>query len=163
MSERYEKEKIVLIPLSCKDSEAFYSIYNQSDFWKAGHSTVFEYNETPEMFTRRIMSLCDHIFTIRLIDKTDLIIGDCALHHWDKDINEIEIGGSLFNEHRGKGYMRCSFEILLSIAKNEMDVKSVVGKTSSNNKNAIRLAEKLGFKKVGADTKLVILKKYFEE
>lgn len=156
----YKNKKVILVPLSDSDSGAFYSIYNQPDFWKAGINMVFQCQETPEMFTNRIMSLCSRIFTIRPAGDYGLIIGDAALHHWNRETNEIEIGGSLFSEYRGKGYMKCAFELLLDMAKNEMGIKKVIGKTTPDNTAAIRLAEKIGFKKDTDDMDGIVLKRH---
>jgi len=59
-------------------------------------------NKTSTEFTRRIISLCEFIFTIRSKENPDRIVGDCALHHWNKETNEIVIGGSLYPEYWGK-------------------------------------------------------------
>lgn len=96
-------------------------------------------NEAATEFTERIISLGEYIFTIRPTNKPNLIIGDCALHHWDKQNNEIVIGGSLFPEYWGKGFMQAAFELLTEIAKQKLGVKVLLGPTKTRNIKALRL------------------------
>lgn len=120
---------------------------------------LFLPNETPVQFTERIISLCEYVFTIRPTENPDLIIGDCALHHWDKQKSEVIIGGSLLPEYWGKGYMRSAFEQLIQIAKQELGIKIILGHTKTRNIKAIRLVEKMGFETYQSDERETIMKK----
>lgn len=102
-------------------------------------------DESPAAFTKRIISLCEFIFIVRPTDHPGFIIGDCALHHWNKATNEIETGGTLLKEYWGKGFMQAAFELLTAIAKEERGVGALIAKTQTANKRAVRFAEKTGF------------------
>lgn len=81
------------------------------------------------------------------------------MHDWDEKNKEIEIGGSLFKAYQGKGYMQSAFALLIEYAKEQYQVKKIIGKTQTNNHNAIRLVEKLGFQKVKEEGSTTVLSK----
>lgn len=139
------KRKVILEQLTVNDAVFFYGIYSHPQLTVAFDGSPFLPNETPAEFTERISSLCEFIFTIRPADAPDLLIGDCALHHWDRENKEIAIGGSLLPEYWGMGYMQAAFELLIKIAKQELGVKTLLGETKTSNRQAIRLVEKMGF------------------
>lgn len=151
--------KVILKKLTVKDADVFFRIYTHPELMVNFDENPFLENETPIEFTERIISLCKYIFTIRPIDNPDLILGDCALHHWDKQNSEIVIGGSLFPEYWGKGYMQAAFELLIEISKQELGVKTLIGQTKTRNIKAIRLVEKMGFVKYKVDEQDTILRK----
>ena len=152
-------DKVTLDHLTVKDAAFFYEIYSHPALTVNFDESPFLPNETSTEFTERIISLCECIFTIRPTDNPNLIIGDCALHHWDKQNNEIVIGGSLFPEYWGKGYMQAAFELLTEIAKQELGAKTLLGPTKTRNIKAIRLVEKMGFIKHQVDEQDTILRK----
>ncbi len=143
----YSNEKVILERLTVDNADFIYELYSRPELAEYFDESPFLQNETPTEFTARIISLCEYIFTIRPTDQPNLIIGDCALHHWNKQKKEIEIGGSLLPEYWGKGYMQSAFEILTKIATLELCAETLFGQTKTRNLNAIRLAEKMGFEK----------------
>lgn len=152
-------DKVILQKLTLKDAGFFYEIYSHPALTVNFDERPFLPDETATEFTERIISICEYIFTIRPTGKPGLIIGDCALHHWDKQKSEIVIGGSLFPEHWGKGYMQAAFELLTEIAKQELGVKTLLGPTKTRNTKAIRLVEKMGFIKYQTDERDTIMRK----
>lgn len=149
-----KNDTLLLKPLTEQDAPVYYKLYAERM-----HEHPFLPEETPLAFTARILQLCNVLFTIRLTNQPDIIIGDCALHHWDQKNNEIEIGGSLFNAFQGKGYMQLAFVLLLEYAKVHYHVKKVIGKTQVDNLPAIRMVEKLGFQKETEINNTIVLGK----
>ncbi|MCW3465047.1 GNAT family N-acetyltransferase [Chitinophaga nivalis] len=149
--------EIILEPLTIADAAGFYALYTVRE--KEATVSPFLPEETPAAFTQRIIALCAYIFTIRLAAQPDVMIGDCALHDWNEQTGEIEIGGSLFPEYRGKGYMQAAFGLLETLAQQHFPVKRILGKTTPENRNAVRLVEKLGFVQVSADDTTVVMGK----
>jgi [ribosomal protein S5]-alanine N-acetyltransferase len=147
----YSNDKVILKQLTENDADFFYDIYSNPQLTVNFDESPFLTNETPIEFTKRIISLCEFIFTIRPSENPDLIVGDCALHHWNKESNEIVIGGSLFPEYWGKGLMQSAFELLTVIARQDLGIKTLLGQTKTRNHRAIRLVEKMGFKKHQVD------------
>lgn len=97
----YSNGNIILEHLTENDAPFFYELYSHPQLAVNFDQSPFLPGETPLAFTRRISALCTFIFTIRLQNNPDLRIGDCALHHWDKQRQEISIGGSLLPEYWG--------------------------------------------------------------
>lgn len=155
----FSNDKILLKKLTKQDAECFYKLYSHPELVISFDENPFLENETPTEFTQRIISLCEYIFTIRTKENPDLVIGDCALHHWNKAGNEIEIGGSLFPEYWGKGFMQAAFELLIELAEQDLGIQTVLGSTKTSNRQAIALAEKIGFKKCRVDENDTILRK----
>lgn len=152
-------DRVILTPLTVKDADFFYKIYTHPALTVNFDESPFLPNETATAFTERIISHCVYIFTIRPTDHPNLMIGDCALHHWDQQNHKIEIGGSLFPEYWGKGYMQAAFELLTEIAKQELGVNTLLGSTKTSNSKAIRMVEKMGFVKHQVDKQDTIMRK----
>lgn len=155
----YSNEKVVIEQLSVENADFIYELYSNLKLVEYFDESPILQNETSTEFTERIISLCEYIFTIRPIDQPDLIIGDCALHHWNQEKKEIEIGGSLLPEFWGKGYMQSAFELLTVIAKQELGVETLLGQTKARNLKAIRFSEKMGFEKYKFINQDTIMKK----
>jgi len=143
----YSNQRIILEELSIENADFIYNLYSLPQLSENFDESPFLQNETSVEFTQRIISLCEYSFTIRPAYQPNLIIGDCALHHYKQQKKEIEIGGSLLPDYWGKGYMQSAFELLTIIAKTELGVKTLIGQTKTRNNKAIRMAEKLGFEK----------------
>ena len=155
----YSNNKVILEHLTADNADFFYNIYSHPQLIVNFDESPFLPNETSIEFTNRIISHCEFIFTIRLIENPQLIVGDCALHHWNKETNEIEIGGSLLPEYWGQGLMQSAFELLTVIAKQDLGIKILLGPTKTRNHKAIRLVEKMGFKKYQVDKYDTVMRK----
>lgn len=138
---------VQLQPLTLDDAAVFHGLYRPAD-------------EDPVDFTNRILAVCERLYTIRLDPEPDVIIGDCALHHWDKAARTIEMGGSLLPAYWGKGYMAAAFSQLEVVAQKDFDVLALIAKTEVSNQNAIRFAEKFGFSRRAATGEDVVLIKH---
>ncbi|RVT97214.1 N-acetyltransferase [Mucilaginibacter limnophilus] len=155
----YANDKVNLHQLSLADAESFYGLYQHPELAINFDECAFLPNETPKAFTGRIISLCECIFTIRMVNQSDLVIGECALHHLNQATNEITIGGSLYPEYWGKGLMLSAFGILANIASQEFGVKTLLASTKTKNSKAIRFAEKMGFTKYKVEGNETMMKK----
>jgi ribosomal-protein-alanine N-acetyltransferase len=150
---------IVLKEMSVKDCDPFYRLYFTENESAGQHLEIGDKNMNPKQFAEHIMSLCNELFTIRTVYNNNIIIGDCALHHWSEAENKIEIGGSLLPQYWGKGIMATAFQLLIQFAKEKYNVQVMVAKTDSTNHKALKFSEKLGFKKVGNEGDTIILEK----
>lgn len=155
----YSNNKVILEQLTENDADFFFDIYSNPQLTENFDESPFLPNETAVEFTKRIILLCELTFTIRPKENPDLIVGDCALHHWNKETSEIVIGGSLFPEYWGKGLMQSAFELLTVVAKQDLGVKILLGLTKTRNFKAIRLVEKMGFEKHQVDDNDTIMRK----
>ena len=155
----YSNKKVILEILTINNADILYQLYSHPLLTVNFEENPFLPNETPQQFTQRIISSCDFIYIIKPTGQPELIIGDCALHHWNHKTKELFIGGSLFPEFWGQGYMQAAFELLIGIAKQKLETKWLIGQTKTRNHKAIRLAEKMGFKKYQLDEQDTLLRK----
>ncbi|MGK9128409.1 GNAT family N-acetyltransferase [Olivibacter sp. SA151] len=153
-----QNEHVLLVPLQLADADSYFNLYLALDALDIYEEAAILPKETKGDFTGRIASLCTYIWTIRLAGDPDRIIGDCALHHWNKTKHEIEIGGALFPAYWGRGIMSHAFQLVMKFAAMTLEIKTIVGSTQTNNVNAQRMAHKLGFNIAYADGKNTILK-----
>ena len=149
---------IILKEMSVKDSESFYRLYFEDESTIQDQTTNEEHTN-PLQFTEHILSLCEELYSIRTVENEHIIIGDCALHHWNQEEKKIEIGGSLLPKYWGKGIMSAAFELLIALAKEKYQVNVLVAKTEITNLKALKFAEKLGFQKMSNDGDIIILEK----
>lgn len=149
---------IILKEMSVKDSESFYRLYFEDESAIKDQTTNEEHTNQVQ-FTEHILSLCEELYSIRTVENEHIIIGDCALHHWNQEEKKIEIGGSLLPKYWGKGIMSAAFELLIALAKEKYQVNVLVAKTEITNLKALKFAEKLGFQKMSNDGDSIILEK----
>lgn len=140
------KGNLILEPLHLQEAEKVFELFSQPEVMACYDIGPIEQQESPTVFTYRIMKGSNHIWTIRRPDLPQEIIGVCALHKFDKTSNSIEIGGTLKPSLWGNNIMKSAFEQLIEFAANEINVRTVIGRTLRRNYAAIRLVKKLGFK-----------------
>ena len=137
--------RLCLRKMTIDDAEAACHIYNNNQV--SAHFTI-QSLETPEQkkaFTQHIIANSCFIWTLRLLSRPQLVIGDCALHHLNAEMDTIEVGGSLLPAYWGNGFMAEAFLTVIQFAAAKMNIKYIVGKTHPHNKQAIRCMQKLGF------------------
>jgi ribosomal-protein-alanine N-acetyltransferase len=87
-----------------------------------------------------------------LVDKTTHIkLGTCGFHLWNPDNKEVEIGFELMEQFTGRGYMLEAMEAIIEFARYKMKVKRINAVASIENKNCIKLLERLRFINVGEE------------
>ena len=156
-----ETERLLLSEITLNDTESIFAIYS--------HPKVIEYytdapiagEEDTINFISRITAGNNLIFSIRLKEKPDDIIGDCGLHDWNDETHTVEIGGSLLPHFWGKGIMTEAFNTIICYEKNEMNVQAAMAKTNRYNRQAIRAIKKLGFTVVSMSENEVMLSKRY--
>jgi len=109
--------KVLLKVLTHADNQAFFQLQ--------GEISEIPANETAECFAKRMVSLCEMLWTIRLVEHPDAIIGHCALHQWNRDLHEIAFGGSLISAHRGQGILAAALELVTAFAKTTYAVNTL--------------------------------------
>tara|TARA_R110000744_G_scaffold244054_1_gene360939 strand:+ start:33 stop:602 length:570 start_codon:yes stop_codon:yes gene_type:complete len=142
---KLEKITIQIKPLTLKDSEAVYDLFSNKKVLKSYLERPIKEKSLTSGFIRRITSEGNWTWKIYQENKPESFLGICGLHHLDKKNRTIEIGGTLMPNYWGKGIMKQTFEFIIEIARKDMEINRVIAKTSTRNKQAIRLVEKLGF------------------
>lgn len=157
---------VLLKVLTHADNQAYYKLYAEIAEIALPNSfsePPIQPNETAESFAKRIVSMCEMLWTIRLANYPTTIIGDCALHHWDRETHEIEFGGSLAPAYWGSGIMAAAFGLVVAFAKTTYGVKALRCSTSSTNHNARRFAEKMGFNLLQLSDNALLLRKALKD
>lgn len=149
--------RILLKPLTMADAKSFYALHKNPGV-NHGHEPFLP-NENAIEFTSRLMAACVEIYTIRLAEQEETIIGDCALHDPDYQQREIEIGGSLLPAFQGKGYMREAFRLLGPRAKEQHGMHALIAKTGEDNRGALLLMNKLGYTRHAEENGLMTFRK----
>ncbi|HWV75461.1 MAG TPA: GNAT family protein [Pseudosphingobacterium sp.] len=138
-------EPIIIRKLSQADAEIFNNIYTRPDlFWKINVDDNSG-NESAEEFTKRMLWMCKYIYTIRLKRDPDKVLGSCVLYNWNKRTKEIYFGGALDPKYWGMGIMPSAFNQMMEMAKYCIGASFIKICVNDDNKQAIRMAEKLGF------------------
>lgn len=136
-------EDICIRPLTAADAEAYFRLY--ADPAISPGEPPFLDGESGSDFLSRIRSLCEVLLGIF---DGPLLVGDCALHHWQAERASIEIGGALLPGYQGRGIMSRAF-IALQGQASARRARTVIGRTAPENRAAIRLVLGLGYQSAG--------------
>lgn len=140
-----KKPSIQIKPLSLNDSQAVYHLFNEEKVLGSYPERPIKEMAETDGFIQRITSQGNWTWKICWDNDGESFLGICALHHLDEKNRTIEIGGTLHPNYWGMGLMRQAFELIIIIARYDLKVNQIIGKTSTQNRQAIRLVEKLGF------------------
>ena len=77
--------------------------------------------------------------------ETDTLIGTCGYHRWQKSVHTAEIGYDLSPAYWGKGIMQEALNAIIDFGFNTMDLRIIEAEVEPENKQSIRLLEKLNF------------------
>jgi RimJ/RimL family protein N-acetyltransferase len=76
----------------------------------------------------------------------EALVGDIGLHFCESHMHYIEIGCTIRSTHQNQGIAFKALNLAFDFLSEYMGISEVVAKTDPQNKPAIRLLEKLGFK-----------------
>ncbi len=87
-------------------------------------------------------------FQLVIIEKeTQKIIGDIGLHFFDHENKQVEIGFTLHKDFQNRGYATESVKRVVDYLFNDLHKHRIIASIDPENKNSIRLVERIGFKK----------------
>lgn len=143
LPEKLRNEDILLQELRTEDAEEFYKSYRRFEVVYQYHETAYQRSESPLHFVSRMVLFHERIWTIRLVEEPEVIIGSCSLHSYNEKALRIDIGGAILPDYRDHLYT--ALALALQPVRESQGIKMVVGKTTVKNQMAIDMAEKLGF------------------
>ncbi|MCO6173425.1 GNAT family N-acetyltransferase [Flavobacterium sp. NRK F10] len=150
-----EGTKVILEKLRLENSDDYFELYKNRIEHQIFEESVFLFHENHEEFTQRILSLCHIVYVIKLKEKPNILIGDCALHQCNKEQSKIFIGGTIHSDYKGRGYMKETFSLVINLLK-QNHFQTLMSETSVYNTSAIHFINKMGFKlKKDSDAKLL--------
>jgi len=87
-------------------------------------------------------------FQFVIIEKeTHKIIGDLGVHFLDSENKQAEIGCTLNKDFQAKGYATESIKRVIDYLFKELNKHRIIASIDPDNKNSIRLVERIGFRK----------------
>jgi len=87
-------------------------------------------------------------FQFVIIEKeTQKIVGDLGIHFLDNENKQVEIGCTLNKYFQNRGYATESIKRVIEYLFNELKKHRIITSIDPDNKNAIRLVERIGFRK----------------
>jgi len=148
--------RLHLRKLTIADSNFVYTLFTNDQVLASYETAPIATKEQTIPFIQHITQPDCFVWLISILPGQQEI-GMCALHHWDKTNRSIEIGGTLLPSYWGQGLMTEAFQQLLTFAYTELGIETIQAKTQTTNKQAIRMASKLGFKKLNKNDSETIL------
>lgn len=87
-------------------------------------------------------------FQFVIIEKeTRKIVGDLGIHFFDSENQQVEIGCTLNKDFQSKGYATESIKRVIDYLFKELNKHRIITSIDPDNKNSIRLVERIGFRK----------------
>ncbi|WP_028297586.1 GNAT family N-acetyltransferase [Olivibacter sitiensis] len=140
-----KNQEVILRKLSIEEAEIFNDIHYRPVLYGKIDCDNYAQEDNAIDFTKRMLWLCKFIYTIRLKDKPQEIIGTCTLYNWDKESKSVHFGGSLQPKYWGNGFMAAALSQMLELAKYCLGAKQIKINIKPENEQACRMAYKLGF------------------
>jgi ribosomal-protein-alanine N-acetyltransferase len=149
-----ETDRLVLKCIDHSDRDFIFEEF-QNDFINR-----YLYDEEPMTHITQANELIDFYTMVEprkqnrwvLIDKiTNTKLGTCGFHLWNPVNKEVEIGFELMEQYTGRGYMLEASTAIIEFARHKMKVERIRAIVYMENRNCIKLLERLGFIKVGEE------------
>lgn len=142
-------EKICLCLLEEEDLPTTLSWRNQDEIRKwFFHSEILTYEQHLEWFRSYQSSDDDYVFIIKELGSQNKPVGQLAIYHIDWENRRAEFGRLMIGElsAQGKSFAYAATNLALKIAFDQLDLREVYLEVFSDNKRALSLYEKIGFK-----------------
>ena len=153
---------IKLEPLTYKDKNSVFDLFTNEKVLQSYSKKPIPTREHSDDFIQKVSTNGHWTWKITRHEEINGFLGICSYHHYNQENKSIEIGGTLFPKFWGKGIMLCAFRQLIEQAREVFNIKQVIRKTQSSNKNAIWMVEKLGFNKTITINNETTLVKYLD-
>mgnify|MGYP001377402313 CR=1 FL=1 len=87
-------------------------------------------------------------FQLVIVEKeSQKLIGDIGIHFFDKQNFQVELGCTLHKDFQNKGYATESLTMVIDFLFLELKKHRIIASIDPENKNSIRLVERIGFRK----------------
>tara|TARA_R110000868_G_scaffold240846_6_gene495447 strand:- start:439 stop:945 length:507 start_codon:yes stop_codon:yes gene_type:complete len=143
-----ETKRLIISKFSISDAPFFLELVNSPNWIKyIGDRNIKTIEDAEKSITNgHLKSYKEHgfgFYKLALKEK-NIPIGTCGLIKRDT-LAEVDLGFAFLPEHEGKGFgFEASGEVM-KLAKHQFNLKKLVAITNPDNKNSIKLLEKLRF------------------
>ena len=150
--ETIETNRLILIAISSDEIRNIFENLKKSEIKKIlGHRSEEDYRKE-EFKHKNGYSSFNRRFILFLLNykESEIIIGRCGLHNWNKEHRRAEIGYNMLEEHfKGKGLMTEAIDAIIDYGFNKMNLNRIEALVGIGNIPSLRLMEKYNFKKEG--------------
>jgi RimJ/RimL family protein N-acetyltransferase len=149
--ENLKSDRMILRPLLSTDAQDLFSYRSEPDIYQFQNWQPKTMADVVNFIETRIagepdvpntwfqLALCTY-------DPYELI-GDCGLHFFEKESNQVEVGITLKREYQGLGYATEALKSVFNFLFGELKKHRIFGSVDPNNRASIRLMERLGMRK----------------
>ncbi|ULC59555.1 GNAT family N-acetyltransferase [Flaviramulus sp. BrNp1-15] len=144
-----ETKRLKIFKFSITDAPFFLELVNSPNWIKyIGDRNTKTIKDAEERITKGHLKNYKEFgfgfYKLLLKEENNKSIGTCGLIKRE-ELDDVDIGFAFLPEYEGKGYgFEASVEIM-KLAKNQFNLKRLAAITTPENKNSIKLLEKLGF------------------
>ena len=141
-------ERLTLRPFHKSDAEEVYSVWESDPevakymFWTS-HNDISKTKEWIDFEIGQIEKNDWYRFAL-ILKETDELIGT-GLIYYEDEVEGWEIGYNLGQKYWGKGYTTEAMKTIIRFAKNELNIKEIVGRFAKENPTSGNVMKKLGF------------------
>nr|WP_319570187.1 GNAT family protein [uncultured Draconibacterium sp.] len=147
---KLETERLIIRPITIDDKNEIFEYRRDKEVNKY-QGWIPETIEDVELFIGKIseqINVPETWFQFVVVDKkTKKIVGDLGIHFIDLENKQAEIGCTLNKDFQNKGFATESLEKVIDYLFNELNKHRIITSIDPENKNSIRLVERIGFRK----------------
>jgi [ribosomal protein S5]-alanine N-acetyltransferase len=141
-------ERLTLRPLSTDDAQAIFTLRSDTEINKYLDRTPSKTLEDAINFINKIednITQNNSIYWVITLTKTQTVVGTICLFNFSNESNQCEIGYELLTHFQGQGIMKEATETVIKYAFQTLGFQKMEAFTHEENKNSIKLLEKLHF------------------
>ena len=143
-----ETKRLIIYKFSISDAPFFLELVNSPNLIKyIGDRNIKTIEDAEKnIANRHLKSYKEHDFGFYklVLKENNTPIGTCGLIKRDALV-EVDLGFAFLPEYEGKGFGFEASTAVMKLAKHQFNLKKLVAITNPDNKNSIKLLEKLGF------------------
>jgi RimJ/RimL family protein N-acetyltransferase len=147
---KLETTRLILRPINIGDTNELFEYRSDAEVNKY-QGWIPKTVEDVETFIGKIsaqMNEPETWFQFVVIEKeSQKIVGDLGIHFFDIENNQVEIGCTLNKDFQHKGYATESVKRVIDFLFNDLNKHRIITSIDPDNKNSIRLVERIGFRK----------------
>ncbi len=147
---KIETKRLILRPITPDDKNEIFK-YRCDKETNKYQSWIPETIDDVESFIEKIAKQINEPntwFQFVIVEKqTQKIIGDLGIHFFDSENKQVEIGCTLNNDFQNQGYATESIKRVIDYLFKELNKHRIIASIDPDNKNSIRLVERIGFRK----------------
>jgi RimJ/RimL family protein N-acetyltransferase len=145
-----ETERLFIRPIAIDDKNEMFE-YRRDKETNKYQGWIPETIEDVEVFIGKVsvqINVPKTWFQLVIVDKeTQKIVGDLGIHFIDSGNKQAEIGCTLSKNFQNKGFASESVKKVIDYLFYELNKHRIITSIDPDNKNSIRLVERIGFRK----------------